>query len=264
MKLTTQTDESHGTGRQSLQGPIVFENVSFSYPERQDVPVLRNFTAKIEQGECVAVVGSSGSGKSTLAALLQRLYEPSAGTISIGNTGVSSRDVTHLRQNISVVSQKPYLFHATISDNIAYGNRGLSETDVRQAAKAANLDDFVMSLPQGYMTMIGEDASFISGGQAQRVQIARALARRCEVLILDECTSALDGKNEVAILDAVRKAKAVRKTMMVTHKLPVMRMCDRIWVMHEGAVAEDGTYEELMAKKGIFSHLARAGEWVPE
>jgi len=262
--LSVQTDESRGTGRQPLDGAILFEDVSFSYPERQDVPVLRGFSAKIEEGECVAVVGSSGSGKSTLAALLQRLYEPSNGTISVGNYNVSSTDVTHLRTNVAVVSQKPYLFHATISDNIAYGNRGLSHKDVQRAAKAANLHDFIMSLPQGYSTMIGEDASFISGGEAQRLQIARAFARPCKILILDECTSALDPKNEAAILDTVRRAKFGRKTIMVTHKLPVMKLCDRILVMHEGMVAEDGTYGNLMAKNGIFAHLARAGEWVPE
>jgi ATP-binding cassette subfamily B (MDR/TAP) protein 1 len=264
LNLSTRTDESGGRGRQTLDGAIVFEDVSFSYPERQDVPVLKNFFAKIEEGECVAVVGSSGSGKSTLAALLQRLYEPSSGTISVGNCNVALTDVTHLRKNVAVVSQKPYLFHATIADNIAYGNLGLSHTDILRAAKAANLHDFIMSLPRGYDTMIGEDASFISGGEAQRIQIARALARPCKILILDECTSALDPKNEVAILDTVRRAKFGRKTIMVTHKLPVMKMCDRILVMHEGVVAEDGTYRNLMARNSIFARLARAGEWVPE
>lgn len=263
VKLSTRTDESGGTERPSLNGPILFRDVSFSYPERRDVPVLKHFSAKIKEGECVAIVGSSGSGKSTLGALLQRLYEPSSGMISIGYYNVSDIDVTHLRQNVAVVSQKPYLFHATISDNIAYGNRGLSFKDIQWAAKAANLHDFIMSLPQGYDTMIGEDASFISGGEAQRLQIARAFARPCKILILDECTSALDPKNEVTILDTVRRAKLGRKTIMVTHKLPVMQMCDRILVMHEGVVAEDGTYRDLMARNGVFANLARAGEWAP-
>jgi ATP-binding cassette subfamily B (MDR/TAP) protein 1 len=219
---------------------------------------------KLADGECVAVVGASGSGKSTIAALLQRLYEPDFGLISVGGNDIRATDVTHLREHVAVVSQNPNLFDASISENISYGNTTLSASDIRRAAKAANVHDFIMSLPHGYDTMVGENASLISGGQAQRLQIARALARPSKILILDECTSALDPSNQAAVLETVRHAKIGRTTIMVTHKLPVMRMCDRILVIHEGEVAEHGTYESLMEKKGVFATLASGGEWIGE
>src|SRR6202035_135079 len=155
----------------------------------------------------------------------------------------------------------PNLFDTTITKNIAYGEDGLSDADVRAAAQAANVHDFIMSLPHGYDTCIGENAALISGGQAQRLQIARALARRAKILILDECTSALDPNNQAAVLETMRHAKVGRTTVMVTHKLAAMQMCDRILVIHEGVVAEEGTYEALMERKGVFFKLANGGEW---
>ena len=199
-----------------------------------------------------------------MAALLQRLYEPTTGNISIGPCSLRSMDIHHLREHVAVVSQNPNLFDATISENIAYGDKAISEVDVRQAAKAAHVHDFIMSLPRGYDTMVGENASLISGGQAQRLQIARALARPSKILILDECTSSLDPANQAAVLATMREAKIGRTTMVVTHKLPVMRMCDRILVVHEGVVAEDGTYESLMERQGVFFKLANGGEWMGE
>lgn len=264
LRLSMNTDESRGNLRQPITGHVVFDKVSFSYPERPDASILKNVSMELADGECVAVVGASGSGKSTVAALLQRLYEPNSGTISVGNNDIRATDVNHLREHVAVVSQNPNLFDATISENISYGNTVLSATDIRRAAKAANVHDFIMSLPQGYDTMVGENASLISGGQAQRLQIARALARPSKILILDECTSALDPSNQAAVLETVRHAKVGRTTVMVTHKLPVMRMCDRILVIHDGEVAEHGTYEALMEKKGVFATLASGGEWVGE
>ena len=173
-------------------------------------------------------------------------------------------NITHLRDNVSVVSQHPNLFDATIAENIRYGNARISEVDIRVAAKAANVHEFVMGLPQGYDTMVGENASLISGGQAQRLQIARALARPSRVLILDECTSALDPENQAAVLETIRNAKEGRTTVMVTHKMQVMMMCDRIIVVDGGEVKEHGTYEQLMEMKGVFATLAKGGEWVGE
>ncbi|CAA7263408.1 unnamed protein product [Cyclocybe aegerita] len=264
MNLDTNTDESRGILRPTLTGPINFQNVQFSYPERSDVPVLKDVNLEIVEDECVAIVGSSGSGKSTVAALLQRLYEPTNGSITVGHMDVRDMDVGHLRDNVAVVSQQPNLFDASIAENIRYGNTAISDVDIRTAAKAANVHEFIMSLPQGYDTMVGENASLISGGQAQRLQIARALARPSRILILDECTSALDPENQAAVLDTIRSAKYGRTTLMVTHKLQVMLMCDRILVLHEGEVAEQGTYEELMERKGVFATLASGGEWVGE
>lgn len=275
IQLTTQTDESRGTLRPALTGSIKFENVRFAYPERPEAVILKDLNLEIAEGECVAIVGASGSGKSTIAGLLQRLYEPSSGSITVGcsdtNTDTSlplaSIDVHHLRDQISVVSQHPNLFDATVADNIRYGNTQITDVDVRVAAKKANVHDFVMGLPQGYDTMVGENAALISGGQAQRLQIARALARPSRILILDECTSALDGENQGKVLETIRKVtqgEVGRTTVMVTHKVEVMRMCERVVVVGDGGVLEEGAFEELVKRKGAFAKLASGGEWVGE
>jgi ATP-binding cassette subfamily B (MDR/TAP) protein 1 len=260
LHLPTRTDESDGFLRPRLDGAITFHDVGFSYPGRADAPVLQNINLEIQPGECVAIVGASGSGKSTIAALLQRLYEPAFGSISIGLDNLRSTNVDHLRQHVSIVSQQPTLFDATIGENIAYGSNTPADVDVRRAAKAANVHEFIMSLPQGYDTPVGENAALISGGQAQRLQIARALARPSKILILDECTSALDDANQAAVLDTIRHAKVGRTTVMITHKIPVMRMCDRLLVVHDGRIAEEGTYDELIRRQGVFAALVRGEE----
>jgi ATP-binding cassette subfamily B (MDR/TAP) protein 1 len=262
LKLSKDTDESQGVLQPTVSGSVTFKNVSFAYPERSDAPVFKNISMTLAAGECVAIVGSSGAGKSTIAAMLQRLYEPSSGNVMLGHTNLDSVDVHHLREHVAVVSQNPNLFDAKISENIAYGNKDLSDADVRRAAKAAHVHDFIMSLPQGYDTMVGENASLISGGQAQRLQIARALARPAKILILDECTSALDPANQAAVMDTIRDAKSGRTTVMITHKVSLMQMCDRIVVIHDGVVSEEGTYEALMEKRGVFFKLANGGEWM--
>ena len=283
LHLPSATDESHGTLQPTLTGSIKFDHVHFSYPERLDAPVLKDFSLEIAQGECVAIVGASGSGKSTVVGLLQRLYEPSSGGISVGCVNVPTHAdidaaplshiaVTHLRDQISVVSQHPNLFDASIAENIRYGNRAISDSDIRDAAKKANVHEFIMGLPEGYDTMVGENAALISGGQAQRVQIARALARKGKVLILDECTSALDGESQGKVLETIRGVTAGDEkqgggrttTVMVTHKVEVMRMCERVVVLEAGEVKEVGTYDELMRRKGVFATLAGGGEWVGE
>ncbi|TDL27874.1 P-loop containing nucleoside triphosphate hydrolase protein [Rickenella mellea] len=264
LNLSTETDESRGTLRPPITGDVQFHDVSFSYPERPEAPVVQHASLRIANGECVAIVGASGSGKSTVAALLQRLYEPSSGTITIGNSLLGATDVKHLRHNVAVVSQNPNLFDATIAENISYGSKSMSIEDIHRAARAAHVHDFIMSLPKGYDTMVGENASLISGGQAQRLSIARALARPSRILILDECTSALDPANQAAVVETIRSAKVGRTTLMVTHKLQIMQMCDRILVMHDGAIAEQGTYEDLMRRNGIFYQLASGGEWTGE
>ncbi|KAJ6491594.1 P-loop containing nucleoside triphosphate hydrolase protein [Mycena vulgaris] len=243
LRLPTRTDESDGFLRPRLDGSITFHDVGFSYPGRVDAPVLKNINMEIQAGECVAIVGASGSGKSTVAAF--RTF----GAISIGLDNLRSTDVAHLRQQVSIVSQQPTLFDATISENISYGSESLSHGDVRRAAEAANVHDFIMTLPQGYDTPVGENASLISGGQAQRLQIARALARPSKILILDECTSALDDANQAAVLDTIRHAK-----------IPVMMMCDRILVVHDGRIAEQGTYDELIRRQAVFAALVRGGD----
>ena len=261
LRLSTDTQESQGSLCPTIRGRVTFRNVTFAYPQRPDVPVLKDVSLEFKEGQSVAIVGSSGSGKSTIAALLQRLYEPSEGTILVGKTCTEAMDVTWLREHVSVVSQKPHLFDTTIHENIAYGASEFPFAQVRRAAKAANVHEFIMSLPNDYNTCIGENASLISGGQAQRLQIARALVRPCQILVLDECTSALDAANQAAVMETIQRVKVGRTTVLITHKLPLMRICDHIVVMHEGTVVEQGTYDSLMDQRGAFFNLAMAGEW---
>ena len=262
LKLSSHTEESRGVLRPTLTGPVNFSNVGFAYTERAAVPVLKNINLRVTTGECVAIVGPSGSGKSTIAALLQRLYEPQFGVITLGGIPLHTINVEHLREHVSVVSQNPNLFDASIAENIRYGNNLISDADVQKAAKAAHVHEFIMSLPEGYNTLVGENAALISGGQAQRIQIARALARPASILILDECTSALDPTNQAAVLETIRDAKCGRTTIMMTHKMTVMQMCDRIILVDGGQVKEEGTFKGLMELRGYFATLATGGEWL--
>ena len=259
--LPTDTLESQGFLQPTIRGRVTFRNVTFAYPQRPEVPVLKDVSLEFKEGKSIAIVGSSGSGKSTIAALLQRLYEPSEGTILVGQTDIGATDVTWLREHVSVVSQRPHLFDTTIHENIAYGASEFPFAQVRRAAKAANVHEFVMSLPKDYNTCVGENASLISGGQAQRLQIARALVRPCNILVLDECTSSLDPANQAKVMDTIQRVKVGRTTVLITHNLPLMRMCDHIVVMDEGAIVEQGTYDALMDQRGPFFNLAKAGEW---
>jgi ATP-binding cassette subfamily B (MDR/TAP) protein 1 len=259
--LPQTSDELKGELRFPITGHITFNNVKFAYPTRPDVPILRGINFQLEAGECVAIVGPSGSGKSTIAALLQRLYEPESGDISVDRYHLAQADVRWLRDHIAMVSQTANLFDGTVEENIAYGSGQIPFTEVQRAGKAANVHDFIMTLPNGYQTNLGENASLISGGQLQRLQIARALVKRSSILILDECTSALDPENQQAVLDTIMKVKQTRTTIFVTHKADVMRRCDRVLCLSEGIIAEEGRYEDLLARRGVFAKLMQAGEW---
>ena len=213
--LSLLTSESAGEQRFPITGHVSFDNVHFAYPTRPDVPVLSGVSFRLQPGECVAIVGPSGSGKSTIAALLQRLYEPThspigapVSRIMMDKHDLSASDVKWLRNHIAVVSQTANLFDASVSENIAYGSE-VSVEEIERAAKAASIHEFILTLPDGYDTNLGENASLISGGQAQRLQIARALVRRSQILILDEATSALDVGNQRAVLDTIVKIKEV-------------------------------------------------------
>lgn len=260
--LSQETQEAKGDLEYKVQGTVRFERLTFHYPTRPDVKVLNNISFKIASGECVGVVGASGCGKSTIASLIQRLYEPDEGCITLDGHRLSETDVRFLRSHIAVVSQIPALFDMSVSQNIAYGMDHCSQEEIEEAARQANAHDFVLGLPNGYETNLGENASLISGGQAQRLQIARAIVRRREVLILDECTSALDPENQAIVMDTIKTVKQGRTTVVVTHKLDLMKMCDRLLVIDAGQVVESGTFDELVARKGgHFATLAAAGEW---
>lgn len=261
LDLSEESSESEGRMTFPLEGHISFKDVNFAYPSRPDIEVLKGLSFDIKPGQCVGIVGyvatlvrspkliplllllyvnrASGSGKSTITALLQRLYEPTSGSVLLDNRPLSRIDVKYLRNHVAIVSQHPTLFDMTVSSNIAYGQSDIDQKRVEDAAKQSHIHEFVLSqLPNGYQTMLGDNASLISGGQAQRLQIARALVQPRELLILDECTSALDPNNQKAVMNTIMEVKKERTTLIVTHKVAVMEMCDYLVVVQDGKVAE--------------------------
>ncbi|CBQ69254.1 related to STE6-ABC transporter [Sporisorium reilianum SRZ2] len=263
---STDRTEAKGELESEVRGRIEFCDVGFAYDARAG-QVLDGMRFEVARGECVAIVGASGCGKSTVAALLQRLYEPTSGTILLDGTPLSTLSTHWLREHISVVGQTPALFDLTIADNIAYGaNDAPTQPRIEAAARAANAHTFISALPHAYATQT--TGTKLSGGQAQRLAIARALMRtRAPILVLDECTSALDVDNQRAIVDTLLSDDAeVRKrrmtTLVITHNVDMMRRCDRILVVKGGKVVEQGSYAELVRKAGgYFASLSRGGEW---
>jgi ATP-binding cassette subfamily B (MDR/TAP) protein 1 len=284
LRLSTLPKDSHehfGNTQITSIGDIELNNLSFSYPSRQDQTVLKNINLLIPAGETTALVGSSGSGKSTIAALLLNLYtttsEVSEGSGKVPDIMLSGRDLKHihtatLRSLITVVSQTPVLFSATVAENIAYGLPQSSPynntASVRRAAAAAGIDEFIMSLSQGYETLIGEGGTGFSGGQAQRVAIARALIRRPAVLILDEATSALDVESSNLVRDTIQslveRDGSGMTVIIITHSKDMMKIAKNIIMLSQGQVNEQGSYEGLLRKKGDFFHLLNGGEWTDE
>ena len=232
---------------------IAYDGVSFAYTA--DGPGLRGFDAEIRRGESVAFVGPSGSGKSTALSLLLRFYDPSGGSVCID--GVDVRDATQhsLRSQMGVVFQESVLFDGTVRENIRFGAHGASDDQVEAAAKAAEIHDVLLALPNGYDTVVGERGGLLSGGQRQRVAIARALVRDPAILVLDEATSALDPGTEAAVNETLARAGAGRTTVAVTHRLASVTGCDRIFVLDRGVLAESGSHAELLAAGGAYAAL---------
>jgi subfamily B ATP-binding cassette protein MsbA len=224
----------------------------FAYGED---PVLREIDLEIRRGETVAIVGPSGAGKTSLVNLLPRLYDPTAGRVTID--GVDLRDATlaSLRRQISLVTQDVILFDSTARENIAYGEPGAPEERVRAAAHAACADEFIEKLPRQYETPVGEGASRLSGGQKQRLAIARALYKDAPILILDEATSQLDVESEALVARAVRNLMAGRTTLVIAHRLSTVRRADRIVVLDAGRIVESGTHAELLTRNGVYRRL---------
>ncbi|XP_076777029.1 ATP-binding cassette sub-family B member 5 [Arvicanthis niloticus] len=241
-----------------IEGNIEFKNVSFSYPSRPSAKILKGLNLKIKAGETVALVGPSGSGKSTTVQLLQRLYDPEEGCITVDEKDIRAQNVRHYREQIGVVSQEPVLFGTTIGNNIKFGREGVSEEEMERAAREANAYDFIMAFPKRFNTLVGEKGAQMSGGQKQRIAIARALVRNPKILILDEATSALDTESESLVQTALEKASKGRTTIVVAHRLSTIRGADLIVTMKEGVVVEKGTHAELMAKQGLYYSLAMA------
>jgi subfamily B ATP-binding cassette protein MsbA len=246
------SDKPNARSARPFAHSIEFHNVSFAYKE---APVLKNIDLKIEAGQMVALVGMSGVGKSTLADLIPRFYDVRAGQVTIDGTDVRDLTVESLRAQIGIVSQHTFLFNDSIRNNIAYGRPDRSMDDVVAAAKAANAHEFIAALPDGYDSVIGEMGMQLSGGQRQRLAIARALLKNAPILILDEATSSLDAESERLVQDALEKLMATRTTIVIAHRLSTIRKADRIVVLVNGAIAEEGRHDELLRRNGEYSRL---------
>lgn len=224
---------------------VEFKNVSFSYPTRKDILVLNNLSFQMKAGETVALVGSSGSGKTTVASLLPRFYEPDSGEIFMDQISISKLKPSWLRTQIGVVSQEPILISSTIIENIRYGKPTATEAEVIAAAQAANAWEFIKNFPEGLMTKVGEKGLQLSGGQKQRVAIARALLKDPKILILDEATSNLDTASEHLVQDALHRLMQGRSTLIIAHRLNTVKSADRILVLKNGQIIQEGTHEIL-------------------
>ncbi|XP_036102579.1 ATP-binding cassette sub-family B member 5 [Molossus molossus] len=255
-KPTIGNFSTTGSKPESIEGTVEFKNVSFSYPSRPSVKILKGLNLKIKSGETVALVGPSGSGKSTAVQLLQRLYDPEDGFITVDGNDIRTLNVQHYREHIGVVSQEPVLFGTTISNNIKYGREGVTDEEIEKAAKEADAYDFIMEFPNKFNTLVGEKGTQMSGGQKQRIAIARALVRNPKILILDEATSALDTESETVVQAALEKASKGRTTIVVAHRLSTIRSADLIVTVKDGMVVEKGTHAELMAKQSLYYSLA--------
>jgi len=238
------------------RGELEFDRVDFAYPGREDTPALQGFSLRVAPGERVALVGPSGAGKSTVFRLLLRFYDPQVGRVLVDGVDLTEADPVEVRARMALVAQDSPLFSGSATENILFGRADAPEAKVREVARAAQAEAFLDALPQGFATPLGERARSLSGGQRQRLAIARALIRNTPVLLLDEATSALDAENERLVQKALEEAMVGRTTLVIAHRLATVLKADRIVVMDQGRVVEQGSHHELVGKGGLYSRLA--------
>ncbi|GAB3329857.1 ABC transporter transmembrane domain-containing protein [Marivirga atlantica] len=249
-------DETEHTNQ--VEGLINFNKVSFSYPTRPDVEVLKNLSFEVQAGEKIALVGHSGAGKSTIIQLLMRFYPINGGEISVDGKNINNYDLSAFRKNIGIVPQEIILFGGTIRENIAYGKPNATEEEIRSAAEQANAMLFIEDFPEGLDTIVGERGVKLSGGQRQRIAIARAILKNPKILILDEATSSLDAESEHYVQQALDKLMKGRTTIIIAHRLATIRKVDTIYVLNNGQIAEQGTHDELLATSdGTYNNLVK-------
>ena len=237
-------------------GTVTFDDVRFAYPTREKARSLNGVSFSVRAGETVAVVGPSGAGKSTLFNLILRFYDAQAGRVLVDGVPVNEADLADLRSRLALVPQETVLFDDTVAENIRYGRPDASDAEVKAAADAAQASGFIEALPEGYATRLGERGLSLSGGQRQRIAIARAILRNAPILLLDEATSALDAESEVAVQHALERVMADRTTLVIAHRLATVQKADRILVMDEGRVVEEGQHAELVRRGGLYRRLA--------
>jgi subfamily B ATP-binding cassette protein MsbA len=245
-----------------VQGRIELQHVAFAYGP--DAPVLTDVSFAIEPGQVIGVVGPTGSGKSTVLSLIPRFYDATGGRVLIDGRDVADFKLAALRSQVGFVLQETVLFRGTIRENIAYGRPGATEDEIVAAAKLANADEFIRRMPHGYDTVVGERGDTLSGGQRQRIGIARAVIRDCPIMILDEPTAALDTESERLVIEGLQRLMKGRTVIMIAHRLSTIRDADRIIVLKDGVVAEQGTNDELIARNGVYAELHRIQYETPD
>ena len=246
-------EKPEATALSATTGHISFRNVTFAYAGR--APAVRNVTFDVSPGDVVAVVGPTGAGKSTLVSLISRIVDPAEGSVCIDGHDLRDLTVHSIRSQISTVLQEPLLWGRTIADNICYGRLEATDEEMVAAARAANAHDFIQTQPEGYNTFLGERGAGISGGERQRISIARAFLKDAPILILDEPTSSIDSRTEGVILEALERLMIGRTTILIAHRMATIRSANKILVMDHGQVVEAGTHERLVHAGGLYSEL---------